>query len=310
MLLGRRRVQSIPAEHRLYRLRRPGLDRLARRQLHGPIAPAQLAHRRAKDGREGLEHACALRGHRRERRHVPDIQLALERVQLDRLGQVALVVLEDERNRVGIQLVREQVGVHLLEALRGLSPAVGGRVRDEDDPVGGLEHDAAGGRVHRLSGHRQQLEPDIEPAETTAAQRQQIAEDGPVLHRVYGDELTASRLQRSFVEHAQVRGLAAERRAVVHDFDPNRPVLRVDVDHSRAPASRCSSSQSPRQDDARPLAMGQPPGVSTDEPRKFCCWGWWPGTELNRRHADFQSAALPAELPGQQANANSNIDGR
>jgi hypothetical protein len=27
---------------------------------------------------------------------------------------------------------------------------------------------------------------------------------------------------------------------------------------------------------------------------------WWcPGTELNRRHADFQSAALPTELPGQ-----------
>ena len=29
--------------------------------------------------------------------------------------------------------------------------------------------------------------------------------------------------------------------------------------------------------------------------------GWWPGTESNRRHADFQSAALPAELPGQAA---------
>src|SRR5471032_1727917 len=25
---------------------------------------------------------------------------------------------------------------------------------------------------------------------------------------------------------------------------------------------------------------------------------WWPGAELNRRHADFQSAALPTELPG------------
>src|SRR5690348_17976972 len=24
----------------------------------------------------------------------------------------------------------------------------------------------------------------------------------------------------------------------------------------------------------------------------------WPGTESNRRHADFQSAALPSELPG------------
>ena len=39
-------------------------------------------------------------------------------------------------------------------------------------------------------------------------------------------------------------------------------------------------------------------------PRKLLK-GWWPGTELNRRHADFQSAALPAELPGQQANTNS-----
>ncbi len=27
-------------------------------------------------------------------------------------------------------------------------------------------------------------------------------------------------------------------------------------------------------------------------------FGWCPGTELNRRHADFQSAALPTELPG------------
>ena len=25
---------------------------------------------------------------------------------------------------------------------------------------------------------------------------------------------------------------------------------------------------------------------------------WWPGTELNRRHGDFQSPALPTELPG------------
>ena len=25
---------------------------------------------------------------------------------------------------------------------------------------------------------------------------------------------------------------------------------------------------------------------------------WWPGTELNRRHRDFQSPALPTELPG------------
>jgi len=28
--------------------------------------------------------------------------------------------------------------------------------------------------------------------------------------------------------------------------------------------------------------------------------GWWPGTESNRRHEDFQSSALPTELPGRK----------
>ena len=27
---------------------------------------------------------------------------------------------------------------------------------------------------------------------------------------------------------------------------------------------------------------------------------WWPGSESNQRHADFQSAALPTELPGRR----------
>ena len=45
----------------------------------------------------------------------------------------------------------------------------------------------------------------------------------------------------------------------------------------------------------------KPPPACTDEGS----YEWWPGTESNHRHADFQSAALPTELPGQDRQYNS-----
>ncbi len=77
-----------------------------------------------------------------------------------------------------------------------------------------------------------------------------------------------------------------------------------------------------RRQDAGANAAGGPEGVSARmariiEPRfkavRFPCEAgsaapmraievigqqWWPGTESNRRHGDFQSPALPTELPG------------
>src|SRR5262245_50090522 len=34
---------------------------------------------------------------------------------------------------------------------------------------------------------------------------------------------------------------------------------------------------------------------------------WCPGTELNRRHEDFQSSALPTELPGHERHYKSEL---
>ncbi len=45
-----------------------------------------------------------------------------------------------------------------------------------------------------------------------------------------------------------------------------------------------------------PLGPCLLPNVLTSQPGGR--WSWCPGTELNRRHEDFQSSALPTELPG------------
>src|SRR5688572_4782037 len=40
-----------------------------------------------------------------------------------------------------------------------------------------------------------------------------------------------------------------------------------------------------------------------------CLIKWWPGSESNQRHADFQSAALPTELPGHAGRHDSHKGG-
>ena len=72
------------------------------------------------------------------------------------------------------------------------------------------------------------------------------------------------------------------------------PTRRVSV----ACSTRCSATPATgrglRQDSRRPRKSKKPHKV-----RLFS--RWWPGAESNCRHADFQSAALPTELPGRNS---------
>jgi hypothetical protein len=67
-------------------------------------------------------------------------------------------------------------------------------------------------------------------------------------------------------------------------------------------ADRCSPVPGgSSDDDPAPACDGQ---QTTQKPQEsYDLLGlkfWWPGAESNHRHADFQSAALPTELPGQR----------
>ena len=154
-------------------------------------------------------------------------------------GRSRLLYWSTSGSEDGIELVRQQVLRHLAEALDVLLPAVGGRVRDEHQRVGALQHQAPRGRVERLPGHRQHLQPQVEPAEAGGLDRQQVEQQRPVLRGVDRHHLAAVLRLDLLVEDLEVRRLPADGRAVVDDLDLDRPLAMVQLDQrDSAPGPR------------------------------------------------------------------------
>ena len=93
----------------------------------------------------------------------------------------------------------------------------------------------------------------------------------------------------------------SERAAAAHcrgGLNPTRRAIRTD----RA-IGRCSGMPLTAFGESRrftPIGVGSHGvGVNCSDPMTPDPSFWWPGAESNCRHADFQSAALPTELPGQ-----------
>jgi hypothetical protein len=66
-------------------------------------------------------------------------------------------------------------------------------------------------------------------------QRQQVAQDRPILGGVDRQELAAPSAERAVEQDLQVRGLAADRGTVIDDLDPDAAIAVIDLGHARVP---------------------------------------------------------------------------
>ena len=199
------RAERGRAEHAQHGLLRPLPRGLAARGFQDRVAFGQVLDGAHEDGGEGLEHPLAAHRHRGDAVHLARVHRAVHELDVHHLGQVALVVLEDQGHGRGVEAVGEQVLGHLPEALQVLFPAIDRGVGHEDQAVRVLQHQASGGGVHGLPGHGQDLQAQVEAAEPGAAQGEKVEEDGAVLRGVDGDHLPPPGRLRVLVQDLEVR---------------------------------------------------------------------------------------------------------
>jgi hypothetical protein len=195
------------------------------------VAAGEVLSCAGEDRAEGLEDALPPHRNRRNDLRLPRVERAVERLDLERLREVPLVVLEDERHGGGVEVMGEEVLCHLPEALDVLLPAVEGGVGDENERVGSLQAEAARGRVHRLAGDGEDLEAQVEAAEAGGPERQQVEEDRPVLRGVDRDQLPPALGAGAAVQDLQVGGLSPDGRPVIDELDLDRALAVVQLDH-------------------------------------------------------------------------------
>ena len=81
-------------------------------------------------------------------------------------------------------------------------------------------------------------------------------------------------------------------------FFENREQIRVEPARNQADIASPAGDVAHAERSGTPRGLGKPQKRQS-QPIKVGFEFWWPGAESNHRHKDFQSSALPTELPGQ-----------
>ena len=134
------------------------------------------------------------------------------------IREVAFVVLNDQRNVVGVELVRDQVFAQILHRVRIRVDHGVLRVGNEHDAVGALQNHSPGRVVEHLAGDRVELHAGLHPANRAELDRKKVEEERAIRFGGEREHLALVLDGQLLVDPLQVGRLAAQTRTVVDDL--------------------------------------------------------------------------------------------
>src|SRR5208282_813561 len=172
-------------------------------------------------------------------------QLLLQRLDGEDVGQVALVELQDVRDRGEIQIMIFQVLAQVVERFEvGVEPLFLG-IRDEDDAVGALQNQAPAGLIKNLAWNGVKMEARLKAAHGSEVERKKIEEKSAVGFGGERNHLSLLIRVGMLVHPLQVRSLPAKAGTVVDKFAVNFPRGKINKRHE-FPQSRAAITYSIR----------------------------------------------------------------
>ncbi len=166
-----------------------------------------------------------------EERHRAVVEKVFEILDRRRVGEITLVVLQNDGQSVERTAVHAQIGLQALQGLQVVTLAVHLGVDDKDHAIRLAQHELERGVVSDLARHGVEMEGGLVPRDGISLHREEIEEQRPVLCCGKRNEIAAALGIELGVDLLDVGGLSTERSAAIDDLEADGVVVVVDAWH-------------------------------------------------------------------------------
>ena len=170
-----------------------------------------------RHGFEAFENARAIGGTSFEigNFRIPMVEFAAQHFDGERIGHIALIVLNDERNFFDVVAISGEVVEEVVHRDEVCFEAFGLAICDEHDAIGAFHDEATAIGIEELPRHRIEVKSRLEPANLGQFDGQKVEIEGTLLLRFEADELAARIVVCRGIDVLDVRRFPTQSRSVI-----------------------------------------------------------------------------------------------